>query len=67
MLETEEAQGGLLIDQVSTVVPAAKPVIVVAGLFGAVIAPDPETFTHKPIPTAAAFAAIVGFVPTQTV
>ena len=41
--------------------------IVVAGLFGAVIAPLPEIFVHVPKPTVAAFAAITGFVPTQTV
>ena len=50
-----------------TVVPAVKPVIVVAGLFGEVIAPLPEIFVQVPKPTVAALAAIVGFVPTQTV
>ncbi len=50
ILETEEAHGGLLIDQVSTVNPGVKPVTVVFLTSGFVIVPEPETFTHIPVP-----------------
>jgi hypothetical protein len=59
MLAVEEVQGGLLIDQVSTVVPAVNPVTVVLFSKGLVMVPDPETFTHKPVPLAGAFPANV--------
>ena len=65
--ETEGAQGAFAIDHCKTVVPAVKPVIVVAGLFGEVIEPGPDNIDHVPKPAAGAFPAIVGLVPTQTV
>jgi hypothetical protein len=59
MSEVEEVQGELLIDHVNTDVPAVSPVIIVAGLLGLAIIPDPEIFTQSPVPTAAVFPAIV--------
>lgn len=59
ILETEEAQGGLLIDQVRTVTPGVNPVTVVFRTSGFVIVPEPETFTHKPVPIATTFPAKV--------
>lgn len=51
-----------------TLTPAVNPVIVVAGLFEAVITPDPEIFVHVPSPPpVAVFAAMTGIVPTQSV
>jgi hypothetical protein len=68
MLETEDAQGRLLIDQVNTEVPTVSPVMVVLGLFGVVITPDPETFTQTPVPESGVFPAIIVFgVDTQIV
>ena len=55
MLDTDEAQGGLLIDQVRTVKPGVNPVTVVFLRSGFVIVPDPETFTHIPVPLAGLF------------
>ena len=59
MLETEEAQGGLLIDQVRTVNPGVNPVTVVFLISGFVIVPEPETFTHKPVPVTTTLPANV--------
>ncbi len=59
MLEVEAEHGGLLIDQVNTLVPTVSPVMVVTGEVGVVITPLPETFIHTPVPTPGAFAAIV--------
>lgn len=39
----------------STVVPTVSPVIVVFGEVGVVIVPGPDTFVHRPVPTAGAF------------
>lgn len=55
MLETEEAQGGLLIDHVKTVCPGVKPVTVVFLTSGFVIVPEPETLTQIPVPLAGLF------------
>lgn len=59
MLETEDAHGGLLIDQVRTVNPGVNPVTVVFLTNGFVIVPEPETFTHKPVPIATTLPAKV--------
>jgi len=56
MFETEEAQGGLLIDQVKTVSPGVNPVTVVFLTNGLVIVPEPETLTHIPVPLTGLFA-----------
>lgn len=55
MFETEEAQGGLLMDHVSTVIPGVNPVTVVFRTNGFVIVPEPETKTHIPVPLAGLF------------
>lgn len=55
IFETEEAQGGLLIDHVSTVTPGVKPVTVVFLRSGFVITPGPETLTHVPVPEVGLF------------
>ena len=55
MFETDEAQGGLLIDQVITVIPGVNPVTVVFLKSGFVIVPEPDTFTHIPVPLAGLF------------
>ena len=61
-------QGGLEIDQVKTLVPAVSPVIVEVGDNELVITPEPETFTHTPMPAVGVFAVIVTLpVVTQTV
>jgi hypothetical protein len=61
MLETDDAQGGLLIDHVSTVCPGEMFVTVVFLKRGLVIVPEPETKTHIPEPAAGAFPAKVAF------
>lgn len=38
-------------------VPVVSPVIVELFRVGVVITPDPETFTHKPVPTTGIFPA----------
>jgi hypothetical protein len=59
ILETEDAQGGLLIDQVRTVCPGEIFVTVVFLTNGFVIVPLPETKTQIPVPAAGAFPAKV--------
>lgn len=59
MLETDDAQGVLLIDQVRIVAPGDILVTVVFLKFGFVIVPEPETLTHTPAPTAGALPARV--------
>lgn len=49
-LETEEAQGGLLIDHVRTVCPGEIFVTLVFLTNGFVIVPEPETKTQIPVP-----------------
>lgn len=57
--EVEDVQGGLLIDQVNTLVPTVSPVIVVVGESELVITPEPETLIQVPIPEVAVLAFIV--------
>lgn len=59
MLETEDAHGGLLIDQVRTVTPGVNPVTVVFLTSGFVIVPEPETKTQIPVPLVGLFPAKV--------
>ena len=59
MLETDEAQGVLLIDHVRTVIPGEIFVTVVFLKFGFVIVPEPETKTHTPAPFTGALPASV--------
>lgn len=59
IFEVEEVQGGLLMDQVRTVVPAVKPVTVEFGNKELVMTPGPDTFIHPPVPAAATFPANV--------
>jgi hypothetical protein len=68
MLEFVE-QVPFVIVHMKVLIPAVKPVIVVMGLFGAVITPDPEIFVHVPVPPpVAVFAAITGAAaPTHNV
>lgn len=62
--ETEEAQGGLLIDHVKTVNPGVKPVSAVFLRRGFARVPEPETITHIPVPlTGALPAKLVEAVP----
>ena len=58
-LETEDAQGVLLIDHVRTVFPGDMFVTVVLRNRGFVIVPVPETKTQMPVPTAGLFPAKV--------
>ena len=57
--ETEEAQGGLLIDQVNTVKPGDKLVRAVFLRTGFARVPEPETITQIPIPLAGALPAML--------
>jgi hypothetical protein len=59
MFDVDAAQGGLLIDQVITVIPAVNPVTVVLAKVELVITPGPETFIQAPVPAAGTFPAIV--------
>jgi len=59
MFEVEDVQGGLLIDQVRTVVPGVNPVTVEFGKREFVITPGPETFIQAPVPATAGLPANV--------
>jgi hypothetical protein len=67
-LDTEAAQGELLIDQVKIVTPVVNPVSVEEGDKELVITPGPDTLTHVPTPAAGVFPArVVEPELTQTV
>lgn len=59
IFEVDAGQEEKLTDQVRTVVPVVRPVIVELFCEGLVIVPGPETFTHNPVPTAGEFPANV--------
>mgnify|MGYP001592676019 CR=1 FL=1 len=59
MLAVDEVHGGLLIDQVSTVVPTVSPVTVVLATSEFVMVPGPETFIQLPTPAPGTFPAKV--------
>jgi hypothetical protein len=66
MFETEDAQGGLLIDHVRMVKPGVNPVTVVFLTSGFVIIPEPETSTQIPEPLEALLPAkVVLAVPVE--
>jgi hypothetical protein len=57
--ETEDKHGIFEIVQANTLFPKPKPVIVVFGEVGLVIAPLPETKVHIPVPIVGVLAVIV--------
>lgn len=63
----EETHVPFVIVHMNVLIPAFKPVIVVTGLLGSVITPDPEIFVHVPVPAVAVLAAITGIEPTHKV
>lgn len=66
--DTDDAQGELEIDQVSTVVPTVSPVSVELGSKEFVITPEPDILIHRPVPAVAVLpASVVEPVLTQMV
>lgn len=63
----DAAQGGFEVVQRKVLFPTPNPVIVVAGLVGVVIVPDPPIKVQTPDPAVGVFAAIVAVELIQTV
>lgn len=63
----EGVHGGLEVVQRKVLFPTPKPVMVVTGLVGDVIVPDPPIKVQRPEPAVVVFAAIVAVELIQTV
>jgi hypothetical protein len=61
------AQGAFEVVHWKVLFPTPKPVIVVAGLVGVVIVPEPPIKVQSPEPAVVVLAAITAFELTQTV